>query len=120
MACPTTDHHSIIDWAFADLTPIQRAAGLPRFLWPPPSMYAHLSPVTQSDREAYMASFSTRSSPATLHMRRWQNPPDVDFRTLYIESLFSKGMHFHLAQAGWKRHCPAAQHNHMSFGHKLE
>lgn len=35
-------------------------------------------------------------------MRHWQTAPDVDIRTLFLESLFSKGMHINLARVGWK------------------
>ncbi|KAI1286540.1 hypothetical protein F5Y03DRAFT_380711 [Xylaria venustula] len=35
-------------------------------------------------------------------MQRWQMTAVVDFHTLYLESLFSKGMHASLARIGWK------------------
>lgn len=35
-------------------------------------------------------------------MRHWQTAADVDIRTLFQESLFSKGMHTDLARVGWK------------------
>jgi hypothetical protein len=35
-------------------------------------------------------------------MQRWQIAEDVDFHTLYLESLFSKGMHASLARIEWK------------------
>jgi hypothetical protein len=35
-------------------------------------------------------------------MRHLQTTKDVDFRTLYLESLFSKGTHLLLARMGWK------------------
>jgi hypothetical protein len=100
LACPLIDdHYRIIDWGFAVSAPIQRAAGPPRLPWPP-SLLTPPSPVAEADRKAYVASFATKSPSAASHMRQWQNPPDVEFCTLYIESLFSKGMHCHLAQAG--------------------
>ncbi|KAF2462932.1 uncharacterized protein BDR25DRAFT_247028 [Lindgomyces ingoldianus] len=92
--------YTITDWAFAAPTPIPRAAGLPRFLWPS-SLVSAPSLAVQRDREAYVASFAAQSSPAASYMRRWQAARDMDFCTLYLESLFSKGMHFRLARAGW-------------------
>lgn len=35
-------------------------------------------------------------------MRLFQTARDVDFRTLYVESLFSKGVQVLLAAKGWK------------------
>ncbi len=35
-------------------------------------------------------------------MRRWQTAKDVDFCTLYLESLFSKGMQGAMARYRWK------------------
>lgn len=35
-------------------------------------------------------------------MLRWQTVADVDFRTLFFESISSKGMHTALARMGWK------------------
>lgn len=35
-------------------------------------------------------------------MRRWQGAKDVDFRTLYLESISSKGMLASMASVGWK------------------
>jgi hypothetical protein len=97
----TVAKHSVIDWAFAAMVPIPRAAGLPSFLWPS-SVVSTPTPSIQRDREAYVASFAAQSSPAASYMRRWQTAGDVDFCTLYIESLFSKGMHLSLARAGWR------------------
>ncbi|KAI0397970.1 hypothetical protein F5Y17DRAFT_475786 [Xylariaceae sp. FL0594] len=92
---------SVIDWGFAAFVPIVRAAGIPRFLWPSlPS--CRPSMVVRKDRESYINSFASQSSPAALYMRRWQNVADLDFHTLYLESLFSKGAHASLAAIGWK------------------
>ncbi len=35
-------------------------------------------------------------------MLRWQGAKDVDFRTFYLESISSKGMHTAMARMGWK------------------
>jgi len=92
---------SVVDWAFAAPVPIPRAAGLARFLWPDLAV----SPTVQEDRQSYVASFASQSSQVASYMRRWQTTKDVDFRTLYLESLFSKGTHFLLARMGWKLPC---------------
>ena len=96
-----TDPHRVVDWSFADMVPISRAAGFPRFLWPA-SLHTAPSPTVQADRRAYIASVAAHTSGAASHMQRWQTGPDVDIRTLFLESLFSKGMHIDLARVGWK------------------
>ncbi|KIH86482.1 hypothetical protein SPBR_08527 [Sporothrix brasiliensis 5110] len=93
---------SVIDWAFAGMVPIARAAGLPRFLWPSESLGFASSPATQRDRQVYTASYASQPSQAAAYMRRWQGGNDMDLRTLYLESIFSKGMHSSLAQLGWQ------------------
>lgn len=35
-------------------------------------------------------------------MLHWQIAQDVDFRILYLESIYSKGMHISMARNGWK------------------
>lgn len=47
-------------------------------------------------------SLASQRSQAALYMQRWQMTADVDFHTLYLESLFSKGMHASLARIGWE------------------
>ncbi|KAH8745786.1 kinase-like domain-containing protein [Diaporthe sp. PMI_573] len=96
----------VIDWGFAALVPIARAAGLPRFLWPDHSAGFAPSPTVLKDRQAYIRSFSSQTSQAALAMLRWQDAKDVDFRTLYLESISSKGAHISMARIGWKPpHC---------------
>ncbi|KAI9695935.1 MAG: hypothetical protein M1820_008347 [Bogoriella megaspora] len=101
---------SIIDWAFAAHVPIARAACLPRFLWPDSFVYAP-SPTVQRDRKSYIA-FSASDSPplqiAPAYIQHWQAAVDVDFRTLYLESILSRGVHEGLARAGWRlAYCPS-------------
>ncbi|KAI3321466.1 hypothetical protein HD806DRAFT_545691 [Xylariaceae sp. AK1471] len=92
---------SVVDWGFAAFVPIIRSAGIPRFLWPG---LAHCRPdaVVQKDRQSYTMSFVSQQSQAALYMQRWQIAEDVDFHILYLESLFSKGMHASLARIGWR------------------
>lgn len=94
--------NSVIDWAFAAPVPIARAAGLPRFLWPSSSNGFAASSTSRSDRQIYLASLGSCTSPAAAYIRRWQCGQDAEFRTLYLESLLSKGMHVELAQVGWR------------------
>ncbi|KFA80607.1 hypothetical protein S40288_11660 [Stachybotrys chartarum IBT 40288] len=51
-----------------------------------------------ADRQVYVESISSQTSQAAI----WQDAEDVDFRTFYLESISSKGMHLHLARTGWK------------------
>jgi hypothetical protein len=88
---------SIIDWAFAGMVPLLRAAGPPRFLWGP-----FPSPTVLVDRQSYIASFASLDSQEASYMKLVQTARDVDFRTLYVESLFSKNVHALLAAKGWK------------------
>ncbi|KAF2971908.1 hypothetical protein GQX73_g1760 [Xylaria multiplex] len=92
---------SVIDWGFAAFVPIARAAGVPRFLWPSLPL-CRSDTVIQNDRLSYTMSLASERSQAALYMQHWQMTADVDFRTLYLESLFSKGMHAFLARIGWK------------------
>ncbi|KND86390.1 hypothetical protein TOPH_08994 [Tolypocladium ophioglossoides CBS 100239] len=92
----------VIDWGFAALVPIARAAVLPRFLWPDDSARFAPSPTVLKDRQAYIGSFSSQTSHAALSMLRWQDAEDVDFRTLYLDSISSKGVHTSMARVGWK------------------
>ncbi|KAI1157441.1 hypothetical protein F5B18DRAFT_665966 [Nemania serpens] len=92
---------SIIDWGFAAFVPIARAAGVPRFLWPSLPL-CRSDAIIQKDRLSYIMSLASQRSQAALYMQRWQMTADVDFHTLYLESLFSKGMHASLARIGWK------------------
>lgn len=87
--------HSIIDWAFASMVPLPRAAGLPRFLWEDLPI-----PTAQDDRKAYLQAVASLSPQAAL--RRYQVERDVLFHALYLESLFSKGMHVLLARKKWQ------------------
>ncbi|KAI0147291.1 hypothetical protein GGR57DRAFT_515840 [Xylariaceae sp. FL1272] len=92
---------SVIDWGFAAFVPIIRAAGIPRFLW---SSLPSCRPnsVVLRDRKVYTSYFASQSSQAALYMQHWQNDPNLDFQTLYLESLFSKGMHASMVGIGWK------------------
>ncbi|KAF6805203.1 hypothetical protein CPLU01_16004 [Colletotrichum plurivorum] len=85
----------IIDWAFADTVPLPRAAALPRFLWEISS-----SPTAQKDKKSYLAAVSSQHSPQAS-LRLFQSEGNVEFRTLYLESLFSRGAHLLLAKSGW-------------------
>jgi hypothetical protein len=101
----TTDNGSIIDWGFAAFVPIVTAAGLPRFLWPDLDPSATERPAALQDRLAYIRSFSSQTSQASQAsslMWLWQKPNDVVFRTLYLASISSKGIHTRMAQLGWK------------------
>ncbi|KAG9249728.1 kinase-like domain-containing protein [Emericellopsis atlantica] len=101
----------VIDWGFAALVPIARAAGLPRFLWPAHSARFAPSRTILKDRQAYTRSLSSYTSPAALFMLRWQTAEDVDFRTLYLESISSKGMHISMARIDWKVDCVFLGHD---------
>ncbi|GAB0138832.1 hypothetical protein EsDP_00007054 [Epichloe bromicola] len=92
----------IIDWGFAAMVPIARSAILPRFLWPDDSARFAPSLTVLKDRQAYIGSFSSQTSQAALFMLRWQDAEDVDFRTLYLDSISSKGVHTSMARVGWK------------------
>jgi hypothetical protein len=85
--------YSVIDWAFAGIVPLPRAAGPPRFLWGP-----SLSPTAQKDRRSYVTSFASLNS----DMQVFQTDRTVEFSTLYMESLFSKNAHLLLAKNQWK------------------
>ncbi|KAI1130331.1 hypothetical protein F5Y10DRAFT_263225 [Nemania abortiva] len=92
---------SVIDWGFASFVPIIRAASIPRFLWPnPPDFRPNV--VVQKDIQSYAMCFASQQSQAALYMQRCQIAEGVEFRTLYLESLLSKGMHASLARIGWK------------------
>ncbi|OAA67564.1 hypothetical protein ISF_03740 [Cordyceps fumosorosea ARSEF 2679] len=60
------------------------------------------SSAAQEDMRSYVASFESMGSPEATYMRRVQTAPDVHFRTMYVESLFSMGAHAALAAEGWK------------------
>lgn len=60
------------------------------------------SPTVWADRQAYVAAVAAHQSQAASCMRHWQTTRDVDMRTLFLELLFSKGMHVALARVGWK------------------
>jgi len=91
----------VIDWAFAGMVPLVRAASLPRLLWPKDLLTAP-SLTVWADRQAYIAAVAVHPSQAASYMRRWQTPQDVDIRTLFLESFFSKGIHVALARVGWE------------------
>ncbi|KAI1733646.1 kinase-like domain-containing protein [Xylaria scruposa] len=91
----------LIDWGFAALVPIARAASLPRLFWPNHSAGIAPSPIILKDRQSYIRSFSSKTSEAALAMLRWQDAKDVDFRTLYLDSISSKGAHISMAQIRW-------------------
>ncbi|KAK5988186.1 hypothetical protein PT974_12326 [Cladobotryum mycophilum] len=91
----------IIDWGFASKTPIQLAAGIPRFLRPEPPLLP-LSPVIQKDRETYIMSLQVRSSQAAAWMTLVQSSSNADFRACFMESIISKGMHRWMADHEWK------------------
>ncbi|KAI0532513.1 hypothetical protein GGR58DRAFT_164151 [Xylaria digitata] len=90
----------VIDWGFAAFVPIVRAAGIPRFLWLSLPL-CRSDAVVRKDRQSYIMSLASQRSQAALFMRRWQMTEDIDFHTLYLESLSSKGMHASLARIGW-------------------
>ena len=101
-----TKCESVIDCGFAALVPIARAAGLPRILWPTDSANKFAPNRTiLKDRQTYIHSLSSYTSPAALSIRRWQTAKNVGFCTLYLESIFGKGMHVSMARIGWKVYC---------------
>ncbi|KAJ0163946.1 hypothetical protein CTA2_2076 [Colletotrichum tanaceti] len=102
----------IIDWGFADSVPLPRAAGLPRFLWG-----SSLSPTAQKDKHSYLAAVSSQHSPQGS-LQLFQTEGNVEFRTLYLESLFSKGMHMLLAKNRWQipGHSHIGDHDPGEFG----
>ncbi|OAQ98533.1 hypothetical protein LLEC1_02774 [Akanthomyces lecanii] len=92
----------IIDWGFAAMVPVVQAAKLPCFLWTDDSATRIPSQAMLRDRQSYVGSFSGQVSEAASVMKRWQATDDVDFRTLYLESISSKGMLASMASVGWK------------------
>lgn len=105
------------------MVPIARAAILPRFLWPDDSARFAPSLTVLKDRQAYTGSFSSQTSQAALSMLRWQDAEDVDFRTLYLDSLSSKGAHASMARVGWKlSYCELIEdaEEHSVMGRRLE
>ncbi|CCF43456.1 hypothetical protein CH063_03077 [Colletotrichum higginsianum] len=89
----------VIDCAFADVVPLIRAAGLPRFLWG-----NSLSPTVKADKQFYLEAVTSQYAPQAL-LRFFQTEGDVEFRTLYLESIFSKNVHVLLAKNGWRVPC---------------
>lgn len=64
------------------------------------------------DRQAYIDSFSSQVSQVTGFMKRWQSAKDVDFRTLYLESICSKGVLASMASIGWQLpYCDLVEEN---------
>ncbi|KID62145.1 uncharacterized protein G6M90_00g051620 [Metarhizium brunneum] len=91
----------LIDWGFAKMVPLVQAARLPCFLWTDDSAAGVPSRAMLEDRKAYIDSLPRQISQAAF-MKRWQGAKDVDFRTLYLESICSKGMLASMASIGWK------------------
>lgn len=84
------------------MAPLPQAAKLPCFLWTDDTATYAPSGSMLKDRQAYVGSFSSENSQAALIMKRWQGAKDVDFRTLYLESISSKGMLASMASLQWK------------------
>lgn len=101
-SCTTNYCGSVVDWGFAARVPIAKAACLPRFLWPDHSAGLAPSLTLLKDRQAYLRSLSSNTSQPALSMLRWQDAKDADFRTLYLESISSKGVHISMVRLGWK------------------
>jgi len=102
---------SIIDWGFAAMVTIGQAARLPCFLWTDDSATCAPSQAMFKDRQSYIDSFPAQTSTA-LFMKRWQGAKDVDYRTLYLESISSRGMLASMASVGWKlSYCDLIEEN---------
>ncbi|KAH8707386.1 hypothetical protein HC256_010662 [Beauveria bassiana] len=113
----TAPSSSIVDWGTAEMVPIMQAARLPPLLRcesaddvPTETMlrdresYVAVAAMAAATAAATMASAGKDTSAATAAaaMRKAQGGLNVDFRTLYLESIKSEGMLASMARAGWR------------------
>ncbi|KAM3455417.1 hypothetical protein MY3296_002397 [Beauveria thailandica] len=109
---------AIVDWGTAEMVPIMQAARLPPLLRCESADDVPTKTMLR-DRELYVAvaaaaattttasagkdtSAATAAAAAAAAMRKAQGGPDVDFRTLYLESIKSEGVLASMARAGWR------------------
>ena len=100
---------SIVSWGLSSDHPFQMAACFPAILRlddidQPPST------VLKEDREKYIEAIKAQTQwpEVTELMVPVLSAGDLDFNTLFLESVISKGRHRELARAGW-RGAPALQ-----------
>ncbi|KAM3475268.1 hypothetical protein MY5147_003841 [Beauveria neobassiana] len=102
---------SIVDWGTAEMVPIMQAARLPPLLRCESADDVPTETMLR-DRESYVAVAAgaatasagkdTSAATAAAAMRKAQGGLNVDFRTLYLESIKSEGMLASMARAGWR------------------
>ncbi|KAJ5719129.1 hypothetical protein N7493_007584 [Penicillium malachiteum] len=91
----------VVSWAFAEKRPLQYAAGFPEIL-----LLRHVdqppSEILRSDRENYIAALRSRNNSEIVEtMISILSAEDVEFNTMYLESIVSKSRHREMADAGW-------------------
>ncbi|PQK11552.1 hypothetical protein BB8028_0003g01770 [Beauveria bassiana] len=107
---------AIVDWGTAEMVPIMQAARLPPLLRCESADDVPTETMLR-DRESYVAVAAgaaaagaatasagkdTSAATAAAAMRKAQGGLNVDFRTLYLESIKSEGMLASMARAGWR------------------
>ncbi|KAM3471273.1 hypothetical protein MY8738_009396 [Beauveria namnaoensis] len=107
---------AIVDWGTAEMVPIMQAARLPPLLRCESADDVPTETMLR-DRESYVAVAAMAAATATMTtsvgkdtsaataaaaMRKAQGGLNVDFRTLYLESIKSEGMLASMARAGWR------------------
>ncbi|KAM3508182.1 hypothetical protein MY11210_006844 [Beauveria gryllotalpidicola] len=104
---------AIVDWGTAEMVPVMQAARLPPLLWCESADDVPTETMLR-DRKPYVAVAATATATASAGkdasaaaaaaaaMKRAQQGLDVDFRTLYLESIKSEGMLASMARAGWR------------------
>ncbi|KAJ5629975.1 hypothetical protein N7528_003632 [Penicillium herquei] len=98
----------VVSWAFTEKRPLQYAAGFPAIL-----LLRHVdqppSEILRSDREHYIAALRSRDNSGTVEsMISILSSEDMEFNTMYLESIISKSRHREMADAGW-RDAPAVR-----------
>ncbi|KAJ6037254.1 hypothetical protein N7540_001533 [Penicillium herquei] len=98
----------VASWAFIDKSPLQHAAGFPGILLlhdvdQPPSE------ILKGDQENYIAALRSRSNSEIVEsIISILSSEDVEFNSMYLESIFSKSRHREMADTGW-RDAPAVR-----------
>lgn len=95
----TSAFFSIVGWRLSGMVPLPKASCLPPFLREP-----GVNATTHWDREFYVECFRRpdyQTSPVFVML----SDQDADFRTLYMESLFSEVTHRLLARDNWRVIC---------------
>ncbi|KAJ5697307.1 hypothetical protein N7488_010991 [Penicillium malachiteum] len=100
----------VVSWAFTEKRPLQYSAGFPAIL-----LLRHVdqppSEILKNDRENYIAALRSRNNFEVVEsMISILSSEDMEFNTMYLESIISKSRHRELADAGW-RDAPAVRGN---------